>query len=244
MPDIVVTVVNQLTREELDVDVDENTLVGTFAQDLRKEWCLPERDTKQQALKYCLVRNGVLLMGNQTLQQAGVKSQDVLTFYGEPDAAGNREEKMRDDYKQVLRRFSSHPKVKITSKGSPPHTYTVTYSHKGLIGRENGDLKFGYEHVVEITIPEGYPFVQPQVYMKTPAFHPNISPSFDAAAKGYRVCIGEDHFTDITIADVIARVGNYLQYRLIGMAKPWSGAAKDWVKSENEKVGPFDNVPF
>jgi ubiquitin-protein ligase len=225
------------TNEELDIEVDDAERVGQVADFLRKELQLRETDAKGR-VKYNLVRNGLKLVPDQSLREAGVRNQDNLVFLAEYEAAAARDALLRNEYNEVLRRFRDHARVKIAVTGKPPTVYKVTYHLRGLVGRAGGELQFADRHEVTITVPQDYPHSQPQARMETPAYHPNI------ALPGGRVCIGDDYFTSTGIADVIARVGNYLQYREVGLAKPYPQEPADWVRSNGGKVGPFDSVPL
>jgi uncharacterized ubiquitin-like protein YukD len=80
---LIVAIRNQHTNEEFEVEVDDNANVDQVIQDLCKELDVPRPDINRHVLKYELVHNGVMLIGKQTLQQAGVQNQDVLYFFGE-----------------------------------------------------------------------------------------------------------------------------------------------------------------
>jgi hypothetical protein len=245
MPTINLLVKMRLSGEELDIEVDDSDTAGKLAEGLRKELNLPVQDTKGPVTyKLVLQRTGTLLNPGQTLRAAGVQNQDVLSFWGEPTAASAGlifQRRLRAEYDKVMQRFGRHPNVKIDTPSNPPMLYTVTFRLKGLVGRVNGQLQFANEHVLRITVPEGYPqTAKPAASMVTPAYHPNISSSGN-------VCIGSGYYMAETIADVIAKVGDYLQYKEVGLGNPYRSEIRDWILSEQQAgrtVGPFDNVGF
>jgi len=247
MANINLVIAQRLSGEDFDIEgVDEDTSAGKLAEFLRKELHLPEHDGKGRVTyKLVLQRTGMLLQENQTLRGAGVQDRDTLSFWGEPVAAATAlsiQRRLAAEYDKVMRRFGRHPNLTIEVPSHPPRVYTVIFRLKGPIERDaNGELRFAQEHRLRITIPEGYPVTAlPQAEMLTPAYHPNIS-------SGRKVCIGSNYFTTETIADVIAKVGNYLQYREVGFANPYRSDIVTWILSEQKagrSVGPFDNVAF
>jgi serine/threonine protein kinase len=188
--------------------------------------------------------NGQLCNPGQSLRAAGVRNRDVLSFWGDPITASAgliTQRRLRAEYDKVMQRYGQHPNVKIETASNPPMVYTVTFRLKGLVGRVNGQLQFANEHVLRITIPQGYPQTRmPMADMLTPTYHPNIDPFG-------MVCIGSGYYMAETIADVIAKVGNYLQYREFGLGHPFRGEIRDWILAEQQAgraVGPFDNIGF
>ena len=236
----------RLSGEELEIEVDDNDTAGKLAEGLRKELSLPDRDGKG-AVTYKLVqlRTGTLLNPALTLQAAGVQNQDQLSFWGEPTAAGaalNHQRRLLNEYEKVMRRFGKHPRIKIATQGNPPEIYVVTYNLKAPVGRgAAGQLQFAHRHVLTISIPQGYPReAQPGVSIQPATYHPNVH------ATG-KVCIGSGYYMTETIADVIAKVGNYLVYNEVGLASPYRGDIRDWIISEQRAgrvIGPFEKVGF
>jgi ubiquitin-protein ligase len=238
---ISVVVKEKLSGEELDIDIDDADTVGKLAEGIRRELKMPDRDSKG-GLTYKLVhgRTGLLLSPSQSLRDAGVQTGDTLTFWGEPTAAGSDDflrRRLQGEYEEVMERYGNHPRVKVKTSGNPPNIYTVTYTLKAPVARDGTGFVFGATHVVRITVPNEYPQAPAQVHMESPACHPNISPSSDR-----KVCTGDDHHTGLSIADLIAKVGNYLQYREFGHDRPYDRELSNRIQAE--RIGPFDDASF
>jgi hypothetical protein len=56
------------------------------------------------------------------------------------------------------------------------------------------------------------------------------------------VCIGDDYYMPQTLADVIAKVGNMLQYREYDLRSPYRRDVADWVRQRDQRIDPFDDV--
>lgn len=132
-----------------------------------------------------------------------------------------RMRRLARDYEKVLSELkgSEYVEVEATS-GTPPNSYRVTYHVKGLIWDELlGDAKTVDQHVVDIYLPFGYPKKQPNATMRTSVWHPNI---------GDYVCIGDYWSAGVTLVDIIAHIGDMLQYRSYNLHSPVNKAAAAW----------------
>ena len=236
MAEIAIVVKDKLSGEEFDVDVDEKKKVGELCEAMRKELSLPSKDGKGAlTYKFVLQRTGVLLDGRQTLQEAGVEQDDVLSFWGEPTAAVTST-RLRSEYREVIRRFRDNPRINISVSTMPPREYRVTYLLKGPTSVVGGSVEIANEHIAVIQIPENFPRDRPTVRMETPTFHPNIS------TDGI-VCIGDDYYSTESIADVVAKVGNYIQFREFDCANPYRSEVKEWLAKQSD-FSPFDDAGF
>jgi ubiquitin-protein ligase len=242
MQELTLVVRDKLSGREFDVEVGVDKRIAELAQAVRQELQLPDKDTRGPVVyKFVLARTGLLLDSGQTVGEAELRNQDVLTFWGEPTAAASSE-RLRREYADVLKRYDNHTAVSVVAQGHPPSQYVVTYTMKGPTENKGGKLVFGNRHVLRITIPEDYPRSKPSGAMETSVYHPNISVSGN-------VCIGNGFYTAESIADVIAKVGNYIQYREYSL-RARDGVAvhrsdvESWILSQGGRVGPFDKVPL
>lgn len=240
MADLLLFVRDRLSGKDFDVEVPDSKRIGELAQALRKELNLPEHDGRGPvSYKFVLQRTGILLDSAQTLRDAGVRNEDTLTFWGEPTAAST--DRLRQEYRKVLERFGSHPHVKVEILGSPPEEYRVTYTLKAPVSFNGSTFSFDTTHKLVIRLSKNHPHDKPSVTMQTKACHPNIH--FERGM----VCIGNNYYTTESIADIIAKVGNYLQYREYNLGNPFSSDVTSYVRgqeSAGRRVGPFDSVGF
>jgi hypothetical protein len=84
-------------------------------------------------------------------------------------------------------------------------------------------------HTVELMLPRDYPREKPYAVPLTSVFHPNI--------KEY-VCIADYWAAGTTLVDVIAKMGDMIQWRIYNVASPLDGIAARWA-SQNEHSGLF-----
>lgn len=125
------------------------------------------------------------------------------------------------DYEKVLAELAGSEFVSVEAvAGNPPSSYRVTYKIRGLAWDESaGDAKPADEHVVDIYLPLGYPKKQPNCTMRTPIWHPNI---------GDYVCIGDYWSAGVTLVDIIAHIGDMIQYKSYNLRSPVNKAAAAW----------------
>ncbi len=137
------------------------------------------------------------------------------------------------DYEAVRAEYSGHPHVYVQPLGAAPaESYRVTYRLRGL--ELNGDRPVErHEHVVDIQLPLGYPREQPYCVPRTPVFHPNINPD--------RYCIADYWAAGQSLVDVIAKIGDMIQYRIYNTKSPLDAVAANWA-GENPQLFPIGNV--
>lgn len=136
------------------------------------------------------------------------------------------------DYEAVRAEYSGHPHVHVLALGpAPPEAYRITYRLRGL--ELDGDRPIErHEHTVDIRLPLGYPREQPYCVPLTPVFHPNISG---------RYCIADYWAAGQSLVDVIAKIGDMIQYRIYNPKSPLDAVAAYWAE-ENEQLFPIGNV--
>ncbi len=143
--------------------------------------------------------------------------------------------RLQSDYDLVREVFSGHPHVSIEPIGSrlPPESYRVVYRLRGLY--LNGDQPdYRDLHHVEIMLPRRYPAERPYVVPLEPIFHPNIRDYF---------CIADYWSAGTTLADVVVKLGDMIQWRVYNTASPLDAIAAKWA-AEQEPAGifPIGNV--
>ena len=149
-----------------------------------------------------------------------------------------RMRRLARDYEKVVAELGQSEFVKVAVvSGHPPSSYRITYQLNGLMWDDStGDAKPIGEHVVEIYLPIGYPKKQPNCTMRTPIWHPNI---------GDYVCIGDYWSAGVTLVDIIAHIGDMIQYRSFNLRSPVNKAAASWAQRHTSSfpIGTRDVVP-
>jgi ubiquitin-protein ligase len=125
------------------------------------------------------------------------------------------------DFEAVRAEFSGHPNVTVERVGVlPPELYRITYRLRGL--ELSGDTPVPRDfHVCEIRLPLGYPRDQPQCIPLTPIFHPNVADHY---------CIADYWAAGEGLVDVIAEIGDIIQYRLYNVKSPLNATAAYWAE--------------
>jgi len=143
--------------------------------------------------------------------------------------------RLQSDYDLVREVFSGHPHVGIEPLGSrlPPESYRVEFRLRGLY--LNGDQPdYRDVHHAEIMLPLRYPAEKPYVVPLAPVFHPNIREYF---------CIADYWAAGTTLADVVAKLGDMIQWRVYNPASPLDAIAAKWaIEQEPTGLFPIGNV--
>jgi ubiquitin-protein ligase len=143
--------------------------------------------------------------------------------------------RLQSDYELVREVFSGHPHVAVEALGTrlPPENYRVEYRLRGLY--LNGDQPaYRDVHHVEVMLPRRYPAEKPYVVPLEPIFHPNIRDYF---------CIADYWAAGTTLADVIVKLGDMIQWRVYNTASPLDAIAARWAaEQEYSGIFPIGNV--
>ncbi len=93
-----------------------------------------------------------------------------------------------------------------------PTKYHIHYRIKSIVGiDDHQEPIYGGYHVMELTLPPGYPLEPCKIYMLTPTWHPNIKS--DGKHKG-RICGNVKNFgRSYDLYQLVLRVGEILQYK-------------------------------
>jgi ubiquitin-protein ligase len=149
-----------------------------------------------------------------------------------------RTRRLARDYEKVVAELaaSEFARVEVVS-GDPPNSYRVTYRVNGLMWDATAnDAKPVSEHVVDIYLQIGYPKKQPHCTMRTPIWHPNI---------GDYVCIGDIWSAGVPLVDIIAHIGDMIQYKTYNLHSPVNKDAAAWAANRTGMfpVGDRNVVP-
>ncbi len=138
--------------------------------------------------------------------------------------------RLQADYELVRDSLSGHPHITVEPVGEhlPPETYRIQYRVRGLY-LEDSQPAYRDVHEIELMLPLRYPAGKPYAVPVTPIFHPNI--------KEY-VCIADYWAAGTTLVDVIAKMGDMIQWRIYNIASPLDGVAARWAR-DNEDSGLF-----
>lgn len=149
-----------------------------------------------------------------------------------------RNRRLRKDLEKVNAELGASQQVRVeTVAGDPPHQYRVTYKLNGIAWDESkADVTRIGEHVVDIHMPLGYPKQAPRCVMRTPIWHPNI---------GDYVCIGDYWSAGVTLVDIIAHIGDMIQYKSFNLRSPVNKAAAVWAQRNTQSfpVGTQSILP-
>lgn len=131
--------------------------------------------------------------------------------------------RLKNDYERVAKELAGSEYVSVKAiSGDPPTHYQVTYQLNGLAWDAGaGAPQQVGEHVVDISLPPGYPKQAPRCTMRTPIWHPNI---------GDYVCIGDYWSAGVTLADIIVHIGDMIQYKSYNLRSPVNKAAATWAQ--------------
>lgn len=143
--------------------------------------------------------------------------------------------RLQSDYELVREVFSGHPHVSVEHLGTrlPPENYRVEYRVRGLY-LDGDQPAYRDVHHVEIMLPRRYPAEKPYVVPLEPIFHPNIRDYF---------CIADYWAAGTTLADVIVKLGDMIQWRVYNTASPLDAIAARWAaEQEYSGIFPIGNV--
>jgi ubiquitin-protein ligase len=129
------------------------------------------------------------------------------------------------DFEDIRAEYSGHPNVSVEPVGSmPPEEYVVTYRIDGL--RRDGDRPvLESEHRVRVQLPLHYPREAPYCTALTPVFHPNIDQHY---------CIGDYWAAGEKLVDILAKVGEMIQYRIFNTRSPLNVTAARYAEEHPE----------
>lgn len=143
-----------------------------------------------------------------------------------------RVRRLAADREAVRARFSGHQHVKVTpGAGNPPDYYEVEYYLNGLV-REGDSARIHQSHQVVVRMGAGYPRMAPFVEAKSDVFHPNVAGHY---------CFGDIWTPAQSIADVIEKVGDMIQWRVFNVESALNADAAHYA-TEHPEVFPVGEV--
>lgn len=143
-----------------------------------------------------------------------------------------RVRRLAADREAVRARFSGHQHVKVTpGTGNPPDYYEVEYFLNGLV-RDGDSAQIQTSHKVVVRMGAGYPRMAPFVEAKTDVFHPNVAGHY---------CFGDIWTPAQSIADVIEKVGDMIQWRVYNVESALNADAAHYA-TEHPDVFPIGDV--
>jgi len=143
-------------------------------------------------------------------------------------------DQLTEVFKQVESYFKGHPVIGVEpTKGDPPDQYTITYNMTGLQQSPDGSVVESSQHIVELSIPFGFPHFPPSCKPKSNIFHPD----FDPAA----ICLGDIWEQDASIANIILYIGKMINGEAFSSKNAFNDEATIWYK-ENGSRFPLNAI--
>ncbi|BCL59355.1 hypothetical protein DGMP_00480 [Desulfomarina profundi] len=134
---------------------------------------------------------------------------------------------------RITREFSAHEFISIQPvKGDPPDQYEITYSVPGMV-QENGEITLAEKHIVECSIPFGFPHFPPSCKPKTPIFHPD----FDPAA----ICLGDFWEQNKSLPELIIHIGRMICGEFYSIDNAFNEEAALWFTDNSSRL-PFSTI--
>lgn len=145
-------------------------------------------------------------------------------------------DQLTEVYKQVESYFKGHPVIEVQpTKGDPPDQYTITYAMTGLEQSPDGSIVESSIHIVELSIPFGFPHFPPSCKPKSNIFHPD----FDPAA----ICLGDVWEQDASLANIILYIGKMINGEAFSSKNAFNDEATTWYK-ENGTRFPLNAISW
>ena len=150
-----------------------------------------------------------------------------------------RLKRLQVDFDCISRLVDTSPYISMTHQGSPPHTYIITYSIKGLIKLPgNPQPSISAHHQVRIYLHNDYPRLPPRLTWLTDIFHPNILPP----RRNGGVCLG-GWSPAFTLDQLVLNIGEMIQYKNYCTSDWLNDNAAVWTR-QNKTTLPVDNTPL
>ncbi len=117
--------------------------------------------------------------------------------------------------------FENNPKIDVstTSSGST-EAYKVTYRIRGLTTDDNDEIKESRHHVIQITIPFGFPLFPPSCKPISQIFHPDFDPG--------AICLGDFWDQDRTCSELVEFLGKMISGEIYSRENAFNEKAAVW----------------
>jgi len=140
---------------------------------------------------------------------------------------------LREIAEQVSEHFTSHKTISVRPvKGDPPNQYEVIYTLIGMI-QVDDKITRATNHVVEISIPFGFPHFPPSCKPKSKIFHPD----FDQAA----ICLGDFWHQNRSLVELITHVGRMIDGEFYSTTNAFNEEAAIWFTKHRDEL-PFSSA--
>lgn len=149
-----------------------------------------------------------------------------------------RVRRLKTEHREMSELMSSSSLVCFECSGSPPTSYTVQLSCKGL-AIWNNKIVISDSHAFEILLGDDFPYNAPKIAWMTPVLHPNIKPP--------DVCLGDHWYPGSSIARICEAIIEMVQFKSFNVYDPLNKEAAQWlvIQLESETVGfPVDPRPI
>jgi hypothetical protein len=129
--------------------------------------------------------------------------------------------------------------IEMAAGGEPPNRYRVRFRCRTLAqDSPTRSPKVVNRSICDIYLHREYPRKPPMVIWRSPIFHPNILPP----DRGGTVCFG-GWSPGETLADLVLRIGEMIQYKNYDLADALNMKAVRWVRKYQERF-PVDDRPL
>jgi hypothetical protein len=136
-------------------------------------------------------------------------------------------EQLNEIQRQLTDYFNSHPAISVKPlKGNPPEQYEITYNISGYSKTGTGAPSLTTNHIIELTVPFGFPHFPPSCKPKSDIFHPD----FDPAA----ICLGDFWQQHRQIPDLIVFIGKLINGESFTSTNAFNEQAAIWYQEHSD----------
>lgn len=136
-------------------------------------------------------------------------------------------EQLSEIHRKLKESFLSHPVISIKpTKGDPPEQYEITYNLSGFSKPGNDEASLATGHIIQLTIPFGFPHFPPSCKPKSDIYHPD----FDPAA----ICLGDFWQQQSHVTDLIVFIGKLINGEHYSTTNAFNEDAALWYKSHSD----------
>ena len=135
--------------------------------------------------------------------------------------------------RQIKERFTSHKTISVLpTRGAPPDQYVVTYIIPGMT-QIDGEVVNATSHVIELSLPFGFPDLPPICKPKSIIFHPD----FDQTA----ICLGDLWEQGRSLPDLIIHIGRMISGEFFSAGNAFNEEAAKWFVAHQDEL-PFSTA--
>jgi len=156
-----------------------------------------------------------------------------------PGISNPRLRRLHADLAAVIELMRASDLVAASYAGNPPDRYRILYRCRGLyLPEAASEPELLDHHEADFYLHRDYPRRPPQIIWRTQIFHPNII----SGENGGGVCIGSWTPSE-SLADLVLRVGEMIQYRLYNPDDLLNREAAAWAEAHAGEL-PVDDRPL